>query len=258
MELPPQGPSREVDPARLRLLAEGADKLYKVFLIRIIFDVIELVVLLVTAVAAIGASTSITGAAMPLGENWTQVSVIYTRSVNVSGILAAYGLLALLGLVAALVILYFLYTGMRALSQYDPGSYDIGFLGAKLWVGGTIGAVVGLVTLLAAAAARSMGGVIAGVFVLALSGIAVLVAMVLVLVALWRLGDEPGGESVRLGIGLLIAALVAGLLAAALPMLLILAVVLQLAGEAALMLGAKEVRDMALERMAAASYSVTA
>ncbi len=246
------------DPARLRLLAEGADKIYKLFIVRIVFDLLSLVLLLVTAVTAIGVSTSITGAAMPLGQNWTQVSTVYTGAGNISGVLAAYGLLMLLGLVAAVITLYFLYTGMRALSGYDAERYDIGFLGAKLWVGGILGTVVGLVVLVASAAARSIGGVVAGFLVLAFSGIAVLAATVLVLIALWRLGGEPGGDSIRLGIGLLIAAIVAGLLAAALPALLVLAVALQLAGELALMLGAKRVRDAALERMAAASFNVTA
>jgi len=258
----PASASGGADPARLRLLAEGADKIYKVFIIRIVFDAINLVMLLMTAVVSIGSvvrapTNSFSGAGLQ-GQVWRRVNVSYAGAVNISGLLAAYGIIFFVNLVASVIILYFLYKGMEALSRYNESRFGIGFLGAKLWVGGVLGSIVGFVVLLGAAAAGSAAGVFVGAIVLGLSGLAVLAAMVMVLVALWRLGGEPGDGRMRLGIAIIIAAAAVALLAAVSPLFLFIAVVLQFLGEAIVALGAKGVRDAALERIAASSFSVTA
>ncbi|WP_338251894.1 hypothetical protein [Pyrodictium abyssi] len=108
---------------------------------------------------------------------------------------------------AAFVSIYFLYRGFSALRRYDEG-YRVGVYGAVAALLGVLSLVAGVAVSLAVLASGSLDLVpLAAVFYVVgvLLGV---VAAAMLLWALWRLGGEPGGALVRVGVVLWLVAIV--------------------------------------------------
>ena len=247
LEPPLREPSQGPDTARLLLLAQGADKVYKLFLIRIVSAVLGLLILVTTPVPGINAPMAAPSSWSPsqeLGIIDGVYDAVNTFSVEITG----SSLLFFLGIMATELSLYYLYAGMKMLSRYDSSRYGIGLLGAKLMIVGTVSLIFGSMVVAAAAAARSVAAAAAGALTVLLSLVAVIVSALFVAVALWRLDGEHGDGRLWLGISLILLAVLLSVLTFLSPPLLIIGVIIEFMGEVITMLGAKGVRDAVLRR----------
>ncbi len=252
MEPPLQEPSQGPDTARLLLLAKGADRVYKVFLIRITFAVLAFLILATTPVAGINAPAALSWSP---GQELGIIDDVYDAALEVSIGIAGYSLLFLLGIMATELSLYYLYTGMKMLSQYDSSRYGIGLLGAKLLIISTVCLISGSMTIIAAASAHSVAAAAAGALTALLSLAAIIIADVLVIIALWRLDGEHGDGRLWFGISLILVSVLLSALTFLSPPLLLIGIMIEFMGEVIAMLGAKGIRDAVLRRAASATQA---
>ncbi len=184
-------------------------------------------------------------------------SLFYSLAATVLGI-------ELLALVGTLISFYFLYRGMKLLRMYNALRYGVGYTGVKLVIAAILLVMLGLIIVIAGLASASSaapattvsisstaGAILAGLAVAGIGGIVWLIGVILVFIALWRLGDEPGGGTIKAGvviwlIGVVIEVIagLAGSTASGIGGLLV------LIGAILVMVGARSVREHAL-RLAA-------
>ncbi len=181
-------------------LVEGVEGLYKWSLINIISAAIIIVSVLV------GAAT------LTPFNIWNVVTIVFVGLI----VAAALGLIAI----------YFLFVGFRSLSTFNKDRYGIGYTGVKLLVISLILAIIGLIVIAATIASlprhippSPMGWermvispaaeVVAGGALILISLIALFIGVILVAIALWRLGDEvKDGTLIKVGAVLMVVAII--------------------------------------------------
>ena len=147
----------------------------------------------------------------------------------------------------SLVGLYFFYKGFKILEQYDSRRYAIGLKSVKI---GLLGVILLLASLLAAPLTASLQ--LLALPLLALLGTsipAIMAAIVMAFIALWRLGGEPRGDMIRKGLVLLIIGLILT------PFRI--GVSISAIGSVLMLIGAKRVRDYALRVLEASAAEET-
>ncbi len=236
-------------PLDYRLLAEGADSVFKSFLVSLIIGIIVVAALVAVTLGAVSA--------IGVANYYEAESLFYSLAATILGV-------EMLALVGSLISFYFLYRGMKLLRLYNALRYGVGYTGVKLVIAAILLAILGLIIIIAglasagAAAPAETASVlnIAGVLLagLAFAGIGAIVGLIgviLVFIALWRLGDEPGGGTIKAGviiwlIGVIIEVIagLAGSTASGIGGLLV------LIGAVLVMIGARSVREHA-RRLAA-------
>jgi uncharacterized membrane protein len=219
------------ESARLHLLYEGADGVFKSYLISFIAAIV-----LVAAVFAAGMSAL---TAIMLGH----------AAGAVASSLATFAGVSVIAFVLVLVAIYYLWRGFASLKEYDYSKYSIGLTGLKLYFTGVILIILALI--IAIPAAGGALGAWAAVAGLALIGALLgIVGAVMVAIALWRLGDEPGGGLIKAGVILWILGILLTFSRAGSIIMLVASILI--------MVGAKDVRDRALEAMRASSMGPSA
>ncbi len=244
---PAQGqPPRQ--PPNYQLLAEGADSVFKSFLVSLIIGIIVVAALVIVTLGAVSA--------IGVANYYEAESLFYSLAATILGV-------ELLALVGSLISFYFLYRGMKLLRLYNALRYGVGYTGVKLVIAAILLAILGLIIIIAglasagAAAPATLspsgvaGALLAGLAVAGIGAIVGFVGVILVFIALWRLGDEPGGGTIKAGviiwlIGVIIEVIagLAGSTASGIGGLLV------LIGAVLVMIGARSVREHA-RRLAA-------
>ncbi|MEB2837127.1 MAG: DUF973 family protein [Desulfurococcales archaeon] len=211
---------------RWELLYRGADGVFKSYLLSFIAFILAFAAVLAAGVAGMGAIMH--------GGN---VGAALRSSVG------SFATLALIALVLILASLYYLWDGFRSLKEYDASRFGVGVTGLKVYLAAVIVVLLAVLALIPGAMTASpvSMGLAVGLFIL--GGILAIVGAIMIAIALWRLGDEPGGSLVKLGVILWFLGILLGVTRAG--------SVLAFIGSILIMLGARDVRDKASQAMRA-------
>jgi uncharacterized membrane protein len=208
--------------ARLRLLYEGANSVFKSYLISLVASIV-----FVAAVFAAGVSALTSIARGHASE-------------AVTSSLSTFAGVSAIAFVLVLVAIYYLWRGFTSLKEYDFSKYSIGLTGLKLYFAGVILILLALIILIpAAAGALGAWAAVAGLAVI--GALLDIIGAIMVAIALWRLGDEPGGGLIKAGVILWILGILLSFSRAGGVIVLVASILI--------MIGAKDVRDRTLEAM---------